>query len=126
MDDTATRNPVDTAAEVNLPDTDNPAEPAKLTDLDRRSWKFIAKKVFREFNDDQCVDLAAGLTFYAVLALFPALLALVALLGLIGSDRQGTDALMGMVRDVAPGRGGHHPVRRHSAHPKPGDRFRAS
>jgi membrane protein len=31
------------------------------------------------------------------------MLAVVALLGLLGSDRQGTDALMGMVRDVAPG-----------------------
>jgi membrane protein len=77
---------VETAAEVNLPDTESPAEPAKLTDVDRRSWKFIAKKVFREFNDDQSVGLSAGLTFYAVLALFPALLAMVALLGLIGSD----------------------------------------
>ena len=86
-----------------MPDADDEQKPTKLTDLDRRSWKFIAKKTFREFNEDQCFDLAAGLTFYAVLALFPAMLAVVALLGLLGSDRQGTDALMGMVRDVAPG-----------------------
>ena len=88
---------------VNVPTPTDPRKPTKLTDLDRRSWKFIAKKTFREFNEDQCLDLAAGLTFYAVLALFPALLALVALLGLLGSDRQGTNALMGMVREVAPG-----------------------
>ena len=40
----------------------------------------------------------AALTFYAVLAVFPAILALVSLLGLIGRDEQGTSALMDIVR----------------------------
>ena len=103
MEQTTARHADDTVREVTVPDVDDEQNPTKLADLDRRSWKFIARKTFREFSADQCFDLAAGLTFYAVLALFPAMLAVVALLGLLGSDRQGTDALMGMVRDVAPG-----------------------
>ena len=55
--------------------------PTKLT---KPSWKYIARKTLREFGDDQCTDLAAALTYYAVLALFPALLAVVSLLGLFG------------------------------------------
>ena len=57
-----------------------PESPTKLT---KPSWKYIARKTMREFSDDQCTDLAAALTYYAVLALFPALLAMVSLLSLI-------------------------------------------
>ena len=54
------------------------------TDLSRRSWGYVMRKTFREFGDDQCTDLAAGLTYYAVLSLFPAAVALISLLGVIG------------------------------------------
>jgi membrane protein len=60
------------------------------TDLDRRSWAYVARRTWREFSADQCTDLAAALTYYAVLALFPAAIALTSLLGLVG---QGTEAV---------------------------------
>ena len=41
-------------------------------------------RALNEFSDDQCTDLAAALTYYAVLALFPAVIALLSLLGLVG------------------------------------------
>jgi membrane protein len=63
---------------------------------------FVLRRTVREFIDDGSSDLAAALTYYAVLALFPALLAIISLLGLIGQDQQGTDALMQTIRDVAP------------------------
>jgi membrane protein len=84
------------------PHPDDDRKPDKLTELTGRSRKFIVKKTFREFSKDQCTDLAAALTYYAVLALFPAILALVSLLGLFGQGQKGTDALMGIVKDVAP------------------------
>lgn len=84
------------------PQADDDEKPDQPADLTRRSWKFILRKTFREFTDDQCTDLAAALTYYAVLALFPAILALVSLLGLIGQGQQGTGALMDVVRGVAP------------------------
>ena len=62
---------------------------SRITDrLTKPSWKYIARKTLREFTKDQCTDLAAALTYYAVLALFPALLALVSLLGMFGQAEQ--------------------------------------
>jgi membrane protein len=84
------------------PHPDDERKPESLGDLSRRSWKFILKKTIREFSKDQCTDLAAALTYYAVLALFPAILALVSLLSIFGQGQKGTDALMGIVKDVAP------------------------
>ena len=77
-------------------------KPGSIGDLNKRSWKLIAKRTVREFSRDQCTDLAAALTYYAVLALFPGLLALVSLLAVFNQGPQGADALMGVVRDVAP------------------------
>jgi len=70
----------------NAPDPKRADKPATPTQLTKQSWKYLLRKTVREFSDDQCTDLAAALTYYAVLALFPALLALVSLLGLIGQQ----------------------------------------
>ncbi len=87
-------------------DQSTAAKPESVTDLSMGSWKFILKKTLREFSKDRCTDLAAALTYYAVLALFPALLALVSLLALFNQGDQGTTALMGVVHDVAPNAAG--------------------
>ncbi|MCW2787872.1 MAG: ribonuclease, partial [Aeromicrobium sp.] len=50
----------------------------------------------------QCTDLAAALTYYAVLALFPALVALVSLLGVLGQGQSTVDALLEIVDQVGP------------------------
>jgi membrane protein len=80
-------------------DAGKPESPTKLT---KPSWKYIARKTLREFGDDQCTDLAAALTYYSVLALFPALLALVSLLGLFGQAGK-TDQLVGVLSDMGAG-----------------------
>jgi membrane protein len=56
------------------------------TDLPRRSWKAIFKRTIKEFQDDNLTDWAAALTYYGVMSLFPMLLVLVALLGLVGQE----------------------------------------
>ncbi len=61
---------------------DSSVKPDSPTDLDKPSWKYVGRKVMREFSEDQCTDQAAGLTYYAVLAIFPAALALLSLVGL--------------------------------------------
>lgn len=81
-------------------DTRKPDSPSEVT---KPSWKYIAKKTLREFTKDQCPDLAASLTYYAVLSLFPALLALVSLLGLFGDPKKTTSALLDVVQGIAPG-----------------------
>ena len=75
--------------EPTTPDPDDPRKPDAPTDLEKRTWWYVARKVRREFGDDQCTDLAAALTYYAVLAIFPAAIALTALLGLVGQVRDG-------------------------------------
>jgi membrane protein len=47
----------------------------------RRSWRHIATRTIHEIDDDHCFGLAAQLAFYFLLALFPALLFVVALIG---------------------------------------------
>lgn len=55
----------------------------------------------REFKEDELVDRAAALTYYGVLAIFPAILALVSILGLIGVSA--TKPLLDNLGEVAPG-----------------------
>lgn len=50
-------------------------------------WRQTLMKTFREFNRDQCGDLAAALAYYAVFAIAPASLALVSLLGAFGDGQ---------------------------------------
>ena len=91
-----------TAKAGSAPAPDDSRKPDSPTDVSRPSWQYIAKKTLREFTKDQCPDLAAALTYYAVLSLFPALLALVSLLGIFGDAERTTAALLEIVRSVAP------------------------
>jgi membrane protein len=59
------------------------------------------KRTVREFREDDLTDWAAALTYYGVLAIFPALIVLVSLLGLIGSSA--TQPLIDNLGEVAPG-----------------------
>src|SRR5215831_18237007 len=51
-------------------------------------WRAAAKRTVGEFVDDQLQDRAAALTYYAVLSIFPGLLVVVSLLGLLGKQTQ--------------------------------------
>jgi membrane protein len=84
------------------PDPDDPRKPDSPTDLTKPSALYVLRKTAREFGHDQCTDLAAALTYYAVLSLFPAVLVMVSLLGVFGQGRRTTDALLDLVSDVAP------------------------
>ena len=63
------------------PESTRQVDEVPLSGLSRASWKYTVRKAAAEFTRDECTDLAAALTYYAVLSLFPALLALVSLLG---------------------------------------------
>ncbi len=85
------------------PAPDDARKPDSPKDVTKPSWKYIAKKTLREFSKDQCPDLAASLTYYSVLSIFPALLALVSLLGIFGDPQKTTSALLDIVQGFAPG-----------------------
>ena len=67
-----------------------------------RSWVDPLKRTIREFRDDNLTDWAAALTYYSVLAIFPGLIVLVAVLGLAGHHPETTNALLDIVRDIGP------------------------
>lgn len=66
----------------------------------RRGKFYVVKKTVREFIDDDCTDLAAALTYYSVLAIFPALLALVSMLGVVGEAETSVDKLLEILRPL--------------------------
>jgi len=76
--------------------------PDAPTRLGLRGWRGVLGRTVREFRDDALTDRAAALTYYAVLSIFPALIALVSLIGLFGDPRATTDSLTEIVESVGP------------------------
>jgi len=74
---------------------DKPDDPG---DMKKSSWLYVAKRTLSEFSKDQCTDLAAALTYYAVLALFPAIIALLSLVGLVGQGPKTAKTLVDMLK----------------------------
>jgi membrane protein len=77
------------------------AHPDKPTSIPRGAWITVLKRTFAEFRADNLTDLAAALTYYGVLAIFPALIALVSILGLLGHSV--TQSLLTNLTQAAPG-----------------------
>src|SRR3954451_25246757 len=71
-------------------------------DIPAPGWKAIVRRAVKEFQNDNLFDWAAALTYYAVLALFPALLVLVALLGVFGQYPQTTNDLIDIRKGAGP------------------------
>jgi membrane protein len=93
----------DTSDKKTAPSPNDPRKPDSPGEVNKPSWKYALKKTLREFSADQCTDIAASLTYYAVLALFPALIALISLLGVFGQGERSTDTILNLVNEVAPG-----------------------
>jgi hypothetical protein len=68
------------------PESRDAPPPEDRTGSGRPTWSYTLGRTVREFTADECTDLAAALTYYAVLALFPGLMALVSLLGIVGQQ----------------------------------------
>jgi membrane protein len=79
------------------------AEPDGPAHLGRRAWVTVLKRTVKEFREDNLTDWAAALTYYGVLALFPALIALVSVVGLLGQST--VDSLVSNIQAI-PGAGG--------------------
>jgi membrane protein len=71
------------------------------TQLPRGALPGVMKRTLREFKADNLTDLAAALTYYGVLAIFPMIIVIVSVLGLVG--RSATQPLIDNLGKVAPG-----------------------
>ncbi|WP_249714765.1 YihY/virulence factor BrkB family protein [Rhizomonospora bruguierae] len=77
---------------------EGPRRPAQVT---RRGWAAALKRTAREYQADNLGDWAAALTYYGVLSLFPGLLVLVAILGLLGLGT--INAILDNLETITPG-----------------------
>ncbi len=80
------------------------AEPSNAphlpTDLDAASWRYIVLRTIKEFRRDACIDHSAALAFRSTLAVFPVLLVIVSVLGLLGETNRFTNFIVNTVSDL--------------------------
>ncbi|HRO14491.1 MAG TPA: YihY/virulence factor BrkB family protein [Paracoccus sp. (in: a-proteobacteria)] len=79
-----------------------PGAPNSPWELSRASWIKIAKRVWTEFSHDRVTSVAGGVTFFGLLALFPAITALVSIYGLI-ADRSTMMQDLSSLTTILPG-----------------------
>ena len=60
------------------------------------------KRTATEFLEDNLTDWAAALTYYGLLSLFPALIAVVSVIGLVGDPKSTTESLTEIVTEIGP------------------------
>ena len=70
-----------------------PGAPESPWELSRASWIAVFKRVIREFSVDRVTSVAGGVTFFGLLALFPAITALVSIYGLLADPSTIADSL---------------------------------
>jgi membrane protein len=74
--------------------------PDDPTDLSRGSWLAAARRTLKEYKDDDLQDRAAALTYFGIQSIFPGLLVLVSLLGILG--KSATQPLITNLASAAP------------------------
>ena len=74
--------------------------PDRPSDLPKAGWFAILRRSVKQFKHDNVTDYAAALTYFGILAIFPATLALVSVLGLLGKHQ--TDSLLSNISSIAP------------------------
>jgi membrane protein len=77
-------------------------EADKPTEIPAKGWKDILWRTYEEFGKDRITSVAAGVTYYALLAIFPAIAALVSIYGLFADPATIQDHLNAM-SGVLPG-----------------------
>lgn len=65
-------------------------------------WWATIKRTATEFQEDNLSDWAAALTYYGLLSLFPALIAMVSLIGIFGDPKSTTDSLTEIITEIGP------------------------
>src|SRR3954469_7172436 len=65
------------------------------------TWPTL-KRTAQEFQEDNMTDWAASLTYYGLLALFPAIIALVSIVGLVANPQSTTNTLTDIVNRIGP------------------------
>ncbi len=86
------------------PDRQAGVEPGRTREVPAAGWWPLLKRVGAGFSDDRIMAEAASVTFYALLALFPAIASLISIYGLITDPTSLADQLKGLT-GIVPGGG---------------------
>jgi membrane protein len=78
------------------------APPEKPSRLPVGSWGGAMKRTVREFRADNLTDWAAALTYYSIMSIFPALIAFVGIVGLVGKNPETTNSILKIIGDIGP------------------------
>jgi membrane protein len=96
------------------PSADHQTDPRAVANDDRgrgaaapqeipaKGWKDIAKRTMKEVKADQVPLLAAGVAFYVLLALFPAIIAGVSIYGLVADPQTVRDQINQLAQTLSP------------------------
>jgi membrane protein len=92
------------------PTEDTPADPVRRDyrptgTYDRPTTVGVVRRTLTEFSEDNLTDWAAALTYYGLLALFPALIALVSVVGLFADPQSTTQKVTEIVTQIGPSSG---------------------
>ena len=93
-----------TAAKGNVPTTSAGANATHPGEIPAKGWWAVLKRVFAGFIEDRVMTEAAGVTFYTLLAIFPAMATLVSIYGLV-ADPASVSAQLDNLDGVVPGGG---------------------
>lgn len=99
----ATDAPVASAEQDPTDPSSEPMPAVPLRKLPPRAWGFALKRAVKEFGADGCTDLAASLTYFSVLSIFPALLAMVSILGLVGEPEETKKTVLDVLDQLGQG-----------------------
>lgn len=95
----STQNEIDqTLDAADAPSANSRVKPKNPTKLKGASWKYAFKRALKEFSADGCTDLAAMLTYFMVLSLAPALLAIFSIISLVLANN--ADTVTQLVDDI--------------------------
>src|SRR3954454_8162840 len=74
--------------------------PNRISHLLWSTWRGVLWRSILGFDNDNCGDWAAALTYYGVLALFPSLIVVVALVNLVADGQAAVNAVIDILRDL--------------------------
>src|SRR3954454_21423913 len=90
----------DQSAERSFPRSPRADWSPRGVDASATGWLPTVKRALKEFSEDNMTDWAASLTYYGLLALFPALAALLSLVGLFGDPATTTKTIGDIVHNI--------------------------
>jgi membrane protein len=77
--------------------------PTSIRQLRWSTWRGVLWRSVNGYLDDECADLAAALTYNAVLAVFPVGIVVVALVNLVTDGATAVDTIIGILKDLGAG-----------------------